>query len=351
MATRKKREHKSRVSTLTPSPDGRWLVSGEEAGPWKVWDAASTKVAATLAGACEGRHYVRRALFHPDGERLFTVCTCAIGALRLRGGKKLFRRKINRSLACAAFHPKGPLVAMHVGNPPGIVYVDLATGQQRMFDGGWIPAARGISIRPDGLAIVASEGRSDDPTLSVRDLSDLRKTPMGYVHMHKGHKSAITAFFSTPGGESFVSADQETVFVWRWGKARPVRSYKRQFPELAPLAGDLRFVIGSEEGVALHTVDSDKAVRVLAKKSLLMTFGVGDDDRWCAQRVAVDPLGRRAAAALDDQALWVWDLGTGKAVATFALPAPDDLVSCALTDAYAAVGYGDGGVAFFPLER
>lgn len=61
--------------------------------------------------------------------------------------------------------------------------------------------------------------------------------------------------------------------------------------------------------------------------------------------------GRRAISASDDRTLKVWDLGTGKCIATFT--SDDRLACCAFSDSLNIILAGDAGghVHFLRLEE
>jgi len=61
--------HKSALSALVFSPDGRWLASGNHDGTVKLWEVGAWRCKATLSGVSGG---VCDVAFSPDSQRLVT---------------------------------------------------------------------------------------------------------------------------------------------------------------------------------------------------------------------------------------------------------------------------------------
>jgi WD40 repeat protein len=114
--------------TLAWSPDGRTLATGSPDHTVVLWDAATRKPRATLAGH---RGWVDALVWSPDGKRIassdsFTTCLwdAATGRLRLRLAGSLLTQQ-----GVQVYWPDTRHVATR--EKPGVVVWDAATGRRR----------------------------------------------------------------------------------------------------------------------------------------------------------------------------------------------------------------------------
>ncbi|MGO9919624.1 MAG: protein kinase domain-containing protein [Isosphaeraceae bacterium] len=205
------RGHDAYVTSVSFSPDGKWLASASgmpgKPGGVKVWDAATGRERLTLEGRTAEATSVA---FGPDGSRLAFVMSGAMvkvydvatsqEALTLKGYAPL------PPVICVAFSPDGKrLVAASAAD--GTVKVwGAATGKEALsfrHDGG----VSSLAFSPGGSRLASG---SLDGTVKVWDAATGRDTLT-----LKGHTERVNTVAFSPGGSRLASASADkTVKVW-----------------------------------------------------------------------------------------------------------------------------------------
>ncbi len=213
-------------ASLIFSPDGRLLASAL-AKEVQVWDVATGKEVAHLAGLCDIR---RRGLaFSPDGGRLaFPNADNDIEVWDIRPDK-LHKRLSAFSghkgpVTTIAFSPHGERVAS--GSTDGTVQVwNPVDGKKISELKGTPEVLAGVVFSPDGRYLLASS-----PDMSVR-IWDLEKGTE--IPPLRGHKSSVWSIAFNPNGTRLATVGMDgSARLWTWPQREEILTLA--FPSLSP---------------------------------------------------------------------------------------------------------------------
>jgi WD40 repeat protein len=159
--------HRAWITSISYSPDGRFLVSASEDGTIKIWDAAAGEEVQTLSG--NGAE-VLEAVFSPNGNQIASVSAdgeIKIWALRFQDAGITARelRSIKGAPTKRIIFDPNNYRRLVSGSNNGIVYLwDLVTSNEiaRFIN---LPGGEWICITPDGYYNASANG---DRHLRVR---------------------------------------------------------------------------------------------------------------------------------------------------------------------------------------
>ncbi|MBA4067524.1 MAG: hypothetical protein C0501_28210 [Isosphaera sp.] len=301
---------KSPITSLAFLPDSNRLVAAGADQVLVVWDVAKGKPAAEYPGH---ESAVLSVAVSPDGKLVVSGSADKTARGFDPGSGKAVWKWEGRSAVCA--------VAVRKGN--GSVAVGSADGTLAALDlSGATPKATsqpahvagvaGVAYSPDGnrLATVGGDGALRVWTVGA----DGNFTPLLRFDPPAGKPGApptpLTGVAFSPDGRYVAGVGADAVArVWDVQTKSEVRGLRGH----ADWATAVAF---SPDGRYLASVgaEADKALRVFELPPLETAGGGGHAQ--AANAVAVSPDGRLAATAATDQTIKVWDLATGKEVAT-----------------------------------
>ncbi|MGB8648208.1 MAG: adenylate/guanylate cyclase domain-containing protein [Anaerolineae bacterium] len=286
--------HASYIDGLAYSADGKYLASGSEDGVAIVWDAATGQQLLKLNGHTSG---VRGVAFAPDGTRLVTVSRDGTGKvwdITLAGSRDVLTLAGHADrVQWVVYSPDGTRLAS--AGADGVVKTwDAASGKNLLT----IPSNSNsngavVSYSPDGKRLV----------VNGKDTGEIIDAATGAVILTLApFDDAMTVVFS-PDGTRLATGSAA-------GKVKIYDSTNgKLLVELTAHRDRIEQVAFSPDGMRLASASDDGAAKVWDVQSgtLLLTF----DDKVRLSGIAFSPDGKRIATSSNDATIKVWDSVTG----------------------------------------
>jgi len=307
--------HLTDVKSVTFSPDGRTVASGDRYFNIALWDVATGRLLRTLEGhaayayAAIPSHRIGSHLaFSPDGSLLATgggsikksgflgdMLRMGIGKWQspvdvfdVESGRLLHTLAGHRgstAVYCVAFTPDGSILA---SGGDGIRLWDVPSRRLlRTLKCRWVMS---VAFSPDGR-LLASNGDGDSIEL-WEVFSNLHRRL-------KGHRKSARSVAFNPDGRLLASGSgDKSIKIWDVVTGRQVRTLKGH-------TGAVESVAFSPDGRLLASGSEDYTIKLwdVSTGRLLRTLeGHGDD----VESVAFSPDGRMLASGSDDDTIKLW---------------------------------------------
>jgi WD40 repeat protein len=202
------------------SLDGRTVLSGDNSGTLKLWDAGTGDL---LRAVEQPGEYISAVAFSPDGRNALSAGGTGAGALKLwdvaTGGQvRTFEGHLATVLS-VAFSPDGQSVLSGSDTFPGstdnLKLWDLASGRLLRSFEGHTGAVMSVAFSPDGRSVLSG---GQDQTLKLWDAATGR-----LLRTFDGHSSEVNKVAFSPDGRSAISgASDGTVRFWSLASGREV---------------------------------------------------------------------------------------------------------------------------------
>ncbi len=288
------------VKALAVSPNGYWVVTGDNNNGLKLWDVATGKKIQRFKGH---NRQVNSLDFSPDGKmllsagndkkiKLWDIKTSQL-LYELRGHKK----KINQAI----FSPDGKLIAS-ASDDKQVILWDVKTAKKLRSFKAHKKAVLSLAFSSDSLYLLSA---GQDKKIIQWDLSSGKK-----VRMYSGHKKAINSVAFSPDKLSLLSAsDDNSIRLWD----RKTGNNKLIFKGHTNKVLDIAF---SPNGQFILSGSKDQSLRLWGAKqaNLIRTFK-GLVSRANALSISAD--GKYLFSAHNDRSLKLWDMKTGEAIKIF----------------------------------
>ena len=287
--------HSGTVNVVAFSPAGTTLISGDEIGEMRLWDAATGKLLRTFVDPLH--HRVGALAFSPDG-KWFVSGIARLSLWNVADGTRLdFAADHSfgvNSVASLAFSPDGKSLAVTAERDPLIRFYSVPAGKLlSQLDEGHAWTSNASAYSPDGK-LLATAGV--DKLVRVWDLAT-RKTR----HQFKLPDMALDVTW-TADGKRLAAATMKTAFVWDVATETQVHEFDQ---------GDRDLYLSFKHSLAFSP-DGKR----LASSDRIWDLSSGKVVCRCAGRLSgglsYAPDGKAVATAGDDGAVRLHDPDTGK---------------------------------------
>ena len=213
--------HSGPIFGLALTPGGERVVSGSMDSTLKVWEMLSGHCLATFTGHINA---VSRVAITPDGEKVVSISTDkTLKVWELKSGNCLITKDIGNKVGFffqLAITPDGKqAISKHGVLDHFIVIWDIETGESLMTLEGHTNTVKGIALTPDGKKLVSS---SYDKTLKVWDLESGQ-----CLATFEGHKGKVFGLAVTPDGKRVVSGSRDhTLKLWDLESGQCLATFK-----------------------------------------------------------------------------------------------------------------------------
>ena len=324
------------TTSATFSSDGKRIVTASFAKTARVWDAATGKRIAVLAGHTKS---VSSAAFNPDGTRIVTASDDKTARVWDAATGKQITMLVGHkgTLKSAAFSPNGTYIVTASADLTARVW-NVETTKQIAILAGHDGAVNSAAFSPDGKRIVTVSG---DKTARIWDAESGEQIAVLVGHT----KDVSSAAFSSDGKRIVTASEDKTVRIWNavTGKQIAVLLGHTRGLENAAFSPDGKSIIStslldftlrfwdaqitkpaflvpapqsaafSPDGMRIVTASYDKTARVWDAAAGKQIFVLAGHERE-VQSAEFSPDGKRIVTASDDKTARIWDAATGKQI-------------------------------------
>lgn len=283
--------HKSAVTAVAYSPDGKFTLSGSDDKTLKLWNTEDGKEVRTFTGH---RGAVTAVAFNPTGE--LAVSGSADGTLRLwdvATGQQLHATEgLGWKIASVAINPSGRLAASGADDNRVTLWELPKLERTRALAGhGW--SVTSVAFSANGKSVLSG---SDDDSLKLWDVATGRE-----VRSFGNNLAAVTCVALSPDGRLGLSGSKDkTVKLWNLETGRMVQEFKGH-------TGTVRSVTFSQDGRFAISGSDDGTIRLwnisAGKESRAFTGHMG-----AVTSVVLSPDGRSIVSGGADSTVKIWQL-------------------------------------------
>ena len=297
------RGHTNWVLTVAFNPDGQLLASGGDDGTIRLWEVETGQLLRILQGH---QNSVRAATFSPDGQYLATSSTDqTVKVWQVQTGQAV-KSLIGHTHAVWSvdFSPDGQWLASASADQTVKLW-HWSTGQSRCLSGhtSWVWS---VNFSPDGQWLASA---SDDQTVKLWHWSTGK-----LLASLDQHTEAVRSVAFSPTGALLASgSDDTTVRVWQLVRSlSPTELVSSKIKRV--LKGHTNSVWSVAFGSDWHTLASgstDHTIRLWDVQTGQEVRTLQGYTNWILS-VAFSPDGTRLASGSDDHTIRLWNLATGK---------------------------------------
>ncbi|MEO7983000.1 MAG: caspase family protein, partial [Bacteroidota bacterium] len=305
-----KQEQQHALSCIKISPDGNWLVSGDQNGTVILWNINTWKpvqVYLTKAG------YVADICFDHQGKWFAVAADATVFILGYRDNQPLFTLKGHREKVHALDISDNDQWLLSASWDSTARLWNMLTGKTKMIFRGHTNSLFDAHFSPDQKNIVTA---ANDNTIRIWDISNGTT-----IKTLKGHKDWVTKLRFSPDGKMLISISfDNTARIWAYPSGQLLH-------ELKGHKGDLYYIAVLERSgqVLAGSYDNDISSWDLRSGKLNFYFGIHNETITSA---SVSNNGKYALTTYRDGRLKIIDLANGKI--TLNINGHDDWATSAL---------------------
>ncbi len=280
------------IISVTYSPDGRTIASGQGDGTLNLWDAVSGEVIWSIPAQDDE---VTSVTYSPDGERAVSASFDGqMFAWDVVTGAQLLAFDVpdNDAVHSAAYAPDGATVL--AGTVTGTVAVYNAnSGEQVTALTGHDDFINSVAVAPDGTQALSG---SDDGTAILWDLATGEP-----VHRLAGHLDGVLSVAFSPDGQTALTGSYDaSIILWDLRTGNLLRTFNGHAGVVFAVAygPNGRYALSASDDTAVILWDINSGV--VLERLVGHTRGVLD--------VAFHPDGVQAISSSVDSSIVIWDL-------------------------------------------
>ncbi|MBN4054969.1 WD40 repeat domain-containing protein [Acidimicrobium ferrooxidans] len=200
---RENRCHRSEISALAISPDGRTIASACAYCRLTLWDGKTRRELLN-----PGRPLLQQLKYSPDGRLLACAMATEVRVYDCQTGKQRYRIAWEAQVQSLVFSPDEKLLVL--GGRTGVLLYDISQGKKLGTLAHADHVSQALAYAPDGSWIASGGGRSV-LLWSMRDRRRLR--------IYQGHRGWVTDVVFSPDSKRLVSSDAHgEVIFWKLPK-------------------------------------------------------------------------------------------------------------------------------------
>ncbi len=226
------------------SCDGRYFAAGNAAGDIRLWELASSRLVATLAGH---RGPVHELDFHPHGVEL---ASCGEdGTVRIwdvaqaRESRSIDSGHDGNPVLTVRYSPDGTRLASGGDDNVACIWDGPSLRQQRVLSG-HTRAIRDLCFAPDGIQLATA---GSDRVVKLWEVASGRR-----LKTLRGHTGMVLCVTFSPNGKYIISgSNDQTIRLWRSDsgeEAAVIRGHRDGVQSVAMLPDGQRIVAGDRGG-------------------------------------------------------------------------------------------------------
>ncbi|MEL7067522.1 MAG: hypothetical protein AAGN15_02580 [Cyanobacteria bacterium J06581_3] len=298
----------SSVLSVTLSPDGNTVVTGDSKGRIRLWNTLDGQQLLDFQGHT---NWVWSVSFSPDGKKLASASDDkTVRIWEVKTGRCLNILKEHTDwVRAVAFSPDGSLLAS--GSDDTTIRVwNVEKGEELSILTGHSMRIWSLAFSPDNHVLISG---SDDRTLRIWDVQ--KQQCLKRISAHADRVQAVT--FSHCGDKFASGSADSTIKLWDFKQVVSNQETENLKPlkELNLQESRVWNVAFSPDDVNIAIASDNKEVRLYNTETLqtFRTFWGHESRVWS---VAFSPDGLKLATGSDDKTVKIWDIGTSESLQT-----------------------------------
>jgi nucleoside transporter len=279
--------HNGAITSVTFSPDGKWIASASDDDSVMIWDAESGQPMRTLKGHTDD---VNSVSFSPDGKWIASGSDDnTVKVWDAANGQQMRTLEGHAdNVSSVSYSRDGKWIASASDDDTVMIW-DAGSGQQMRTLKGHADNVTSVSFSPDGNWIASGSG---DRTVKIWDAADGQ-----HWLTLKGHTGDVNSISFSPDGKWIASgSDDNTVKIWDPASGQQMRTLEGH-------SDNVRSVSFSPNGSWITSVSGDGVVVIGnadSGQTLLTLEGLAS--------VSFSPNGTRVASGSPGPAIRMWDM-------------------------------------------